>query len=144
MKKTLFIIFILILVFSSAFSINWKWELHGKEFLLLSPNGKSYELGYRIRSQWLPVKLYTNNNDFLFFVGDDYVLRAFELRASGSLICNNHYKLELDTEWGRIRGINPYADKSTNEIGIRFYGGKTRVFAVDKENGVINKVREEY
>src|SRR6056297_378537 len=110
MKKLLFILFIFMIVCSLGFSINWKWELHGKEFLLLSPNGKSYELGYRLRSKWLPVKLYTNNNDFLFFVSDDHFLRAFELRASGSLVCNNHYKTELNPDWGRIRGINPYAD----------------------------------
>ena len=145
MKRYILVMVLMVLICSSMFSISWKWIQEGNEFLLLGISGKSVELGFRIRDSWLPVKFYTNNNYFLFFVDANEVLRIYQLRpSSGSCILKSRLDYTFNPEWGRPLRIDKYSDVSENEIGIIFEDDKTRVFSYDVEKSVIEMVREHY
>lgn len=145
MKKFLLMAILLVMISTSIFSISWKWIQEGNEFLLLGISGKSVELGFRIRDSWLPVKFYTNNNYFLFFVDANEILRIYQLRpSSGSCVLKSRLDYTFNPEWGRPLRINPYADETVDEIAIRFEDEKTRVFSYNIQENIIKMVREHY
>lgn len=145
MKKALILLCLSIILSVSLFSISWQWIQEGKEFLLLGISGKSVELGFRIRDSWRPVKMYTNNNYFLFFVDANNFLRIYKLRpSSGSCVLNSRLDYKLDPVWGRPLRINRYSEVEDNEIAISFEDEKTRVFSFNVENDTIENVREHY
>jgi len=145
MKKALILFCLTVLLSVSIFSINWQWIQEGNEFLLLGISGKSVELGFRLRSSWLPLKMYTNNNYFLFFVDTNNVLRIYKLRpSSGSCVLNSRLDYKLDPVWQRPLRINLYSEVADNEIAISFEDRKTRVFSFNVESNIIEKVGEHY
>lgn len=145
MKKVVLFVSLALLISTSMFSLSWKWIQEGDEFLLLGVSGKSVELGFALKNAWLPVKFYTNNNYFLFFVDSNDYLRIYQLRpSSGSCVLKSRLDFLLQSEWGRPLRIDPYADETDDEIAIRFEDEKTRVFSYNVEANIIEMVREHY
>ncbi len=145
MKKVVLFVLLALLISTSMFSLSWKWIQEGDEFLLLGVSGKSVELGFALKNAWLPVKFYTNNNYFLFFVDANDYLRIYQLRpSSGSCVLKSRLDFPLQSEWGRPLRIDPYADETDDEIAIRFEDEKTRVFSYNVEANIIEMVREHY
>jgi ribosomal 50S subunit-recycling heat shock protein len=144
MKKVLLVFLLCVLAISSAFSLNWRWTQRGSEFLLLSPSG-DVELGFRIKKAFMPVKFYTNNNSYLYFIDANNVLRAYKLRArAGSAIMSSLISVDLNDDWGRFITKNSKNVKSENEIGLKFEDEKTRIFSVNSQTNQFEMIRESY
>ncbi|HOO32494.1 MAG TPA: hypothetical protein PK466_04820 [Thermotogota bacterium] len=144
MKKFILTVLILLCVISAVFSIDWRWKQQGNEFLLLSPSG-DVELGFKIKKAFMPIKLYMNNNRYLYFVDAEDFLRAYKLRPkSGSAIMDSLISIELNEEWGEVVSKNSKNVKNENEIGLKFSDGKTRIFAIDTKSNQFELIRESY
>ena len=143
MKKSVVLILLFLCLINSLFALNWKWSQEGDEFLLLGSNG-GVELGFRIKRAFMPIKLYTNNSSYLFFVDANDYLRAYKLRYAGSAILNSLISIPLEEEWGNCIKMNLEDKSRTNEITLFFRDEKKRVFSINPEKNQFEMIEESY
>ena len=143
MKNSVIAVLVFISMFNSLFALNWEWKQEGKEFLLLSPTG-GISLGFKIKKAFMPIKFYTNNNSYLFFVDANDFLRAYKIRNSGSVVMNSLISMPLEKEWGKCIKISINERLKENEIILFFNDEKKRLFSINSKNNQFEMIEESY
>jgi len=136
MKKLIFFILILVVVCSFGFA-KYQWIKEGESFFLMSVNGKAYELSFLIPRTWKPVGTYYNTNNWLFVECAEGKLRTVRLRSSGSAYMHEYrFEIDLPKDYGNVSAFKN-SGLTDDQIGVKFTNGKTCIYEVTPENGIV-------